>query len=164
LIIDDARLRAKCPACFAYGLFLWVPSSELIVPAASVRIGIVQESEVYAALGDDGFERLVAEFYQQVPGDEVLGPMYAGKDLSGAQRRLRGFLIYRFGGPDHYLEERGHPRLRMRHAPFAVNDLARQHWLKLMRAALENAGIDPDAKDTLWNYFEATATAMINQP
>jgi hemoglobin len=125
---------------------------------------MVQENEVYAALGDEGFRRLVAEFYQQVPGDEVLGALYPANDLSGAEQRLRGFLIYRFGGPADYLQDRGHPRLRMRHAPFAVTDLARRHWLKLMRAALENAGIDPDAKDTLWNYFEATAQAMVNRP
>jgi hemoglobin len=124
----------------------------------------MQEHEIYAALGDDGFRRLVAEFYRQVPGDEVLGPMYPADDLSGAEQRLRGFLIYRFGGPPRYLEERGHPRLRMRHAPFSVNDLARQHWLKLMRAALENAGFDADARETLWNFFETTAAAMINRP
>jgi hemoglobin len=129
---------------------------------AGVRIGKVQEHEVYAAVGDDGFRRLVEAFYQQVPRDEVLGVMYPAGDLGSAAERLWAFLIYRFGGPTHYIEERGHPRLRMRHAPFAVTDLARRHWLQLMRAALDSANIDGDAKALLWNYFEATAASMIN--
>jgi len=124
----------------------------------------VEEHEVYAALGDDGFRRLVAAFYRQVPGDEVLGPLYPAADLAGAAERLCGFLIYRFGGPPHYIEQRGHPRLRMRHAPFPVTDLARRHWLKLMYSALETSGIPADAKQILVSYFEATAVAMINRP
>ncbi|HEX4771395.1 MAG TPA: globin [Bryobacteraceae bacterium] len=124
----------------------------------------MEEQEVYAALGDDGFRRLVDAFYRQVPADEVLGPLYPAADLAGAAERLCGFLIYRFGGPPRYIEERGHPRLRMRHAPFPVTDLARRHWLKLMYSALDASGIRPDARQILASYFEATAEAMINRP
>src|SRR6185437_113508 len=81
----------------------------------SGTIKAVEEHEVYAAIGDEGFERLIAAFYKQIPQDDILGPMYRGRDLAGAEERLRGFLIYRFGGPQTYIEKRGHPRLRMRH-------------------------------------------------
>jgi hemoglobin len=100
----------------------------------------VEEHEVYAAIGDEGFERLIAAFYRRVPDDPVLGPMYPPDDMAGAEARLRDFLIYRFGGPQRYIEARGHPRLRMRHAPFTVNLLAREHWLDMMRYALERVG------------------------
>lgn len=74
-------------------------------------------SSVYPVLGEEGFVRLVAAFYRQVPADELLGPMYPPNELAAAEQRLRDFLVYRFGGPQRYIEERGHPRLRMRHAP-----------------------------------------------
>ena len=96
----------------------------------------VEEHEVYAAIGDQGFDRLIAAFYKQIPDDEILGPMYRGRDLAGAEERLRGFLIYRFGGPQTYIENRGHPRLRMRHAPFVIDQAARDRWMQLMRTAM----------------------------
>ena len=83
------------------------------------------ENEIYAAIGSAGLERLCAAFYRQVPNDELLGPMYPADDWAGAEQRLRDFLIYRFGGPQTYIAERGHPRLRGRHAPFAID---RQRW------------------------------------
>ncbi len=107
--------------------------------------------------------QLIAAFYRQVPQDEVLGPMYPPDDLAGAEERLRSFLIFRFGGPQHYIEERGHPRLRMRHAPFAVNQSAREHWLNMMSNALKETAIPDEAKQVLWAYFESTAAAMINR-
>src|ERR1051325_10401176 len=91
----------------------------------------VEEPDIYAAIGEDGFRRLVAAFYKQVPGDEILAPMYPPEDLAGAEQRLRDFLVGRFGGPQRYIEQRGHPRLRMRHMPFAVNPAARQRWMQL---------------------------------
>lgn len=124
----------------------------------------MEEQEVYRSLGDEGFRRLVNAFYEQVPADEVLGPMYPTGDLPGAAERLCAFLIYRFGGPARYIEQRGHPRLRMRHAPFPVTAIAREHWLNLMTVALDRAGIQDEVRELLWNYFEATATAMINRP
>ena len=119
---------------------------------------------MYAAVGEDGFRRLVAAFYRRVPQDEVLGPMYQGRDLAAAEERLRGFLIYRFGGPQTYIEERGHPRLRMRHAPFAVNQAAREHWLALMTAALQEVELPGDAAGVLVGFFESTAEFLLNRP
>ena len=85
----------------------------------------VSEAEVYSIIGEDGFTRLVSAFYRRVPNDPVLGSMYPRHDFVGAEARLRGFLIQRFGGPDDYSQKRGHPRLRMRHAPFRVDAVAR---------------------------------------
>ena len=130
---------------------------------ASVSIRVVDESEVYTAIGEDGFRRLIHGFYSQVPHDPVLGPMYPADDLAAAEERLRTFLIYRFGGPPRYLEERGHPRLRMRHAPFPVDDAARRHWLMLMQSALGAADLPAEARRILAAYFESTAAAMVNR-
>ncbi|HEY3939235.1 MAG TPA: globin [Bryobacteraceae bacterium] len=123
----------------------------------------MEEHEVYAAVGQDGFERLIAAFYRQIPNDSILGPMYRGRDLAAAEQRLRGFLIYRFGGPQSYIEERGHPRLRMRHAGFAVDQAARDRWLQLMRTALSEVELPAEASDVLQNFFESTATFLINR-
>jgi hemoglobin len=128
-----------------------------------VSIVSVEEHEVYSAIGEQGFQALIAAFYSQIPQDEVLGRMYPPEDLAGAEKRLRDFLIFRFGGPQRYVEERGHPRLRMRHAPFPVNEIARQHWLRMMGKALQETDIPEDAKHVLWAYFESTAAAMVNR-
>lgn len=122
----------------------------------------MQESEVYAAIGEDGFRRLVGAFYRQVPDDDILGPIYPKHDLAGAEERLRGFLIFRFGGPETYIEQRGHPRLRMRHAPFRVDINARNRWMELMTRAMDEAEIPPEVRGALMPYFESTATAMMN--
>jgi hemoglobin len=123
----------------------------------------MEEQDIYAVIGDDGFERLVAAFYRQIPGDEILGPMYAGRDLKAAEQHLRDFLLFRFGGPAHYLEERGHPRLRMRHAPFAIGEPARDRWVQLMNAALDEAKLPSTADQTLRAFFGSTATFLINR-
>jgi hemoglobin len=123
----------------------------------------VEEHEVYARIGDEGFERLVTAFYRQVPGDDVLGPMYPANDMEGSQLRLRGFLIFRFGGPQTYIEQRGHPRLRMRHAPFAIGQTARDRWLQLMRQALQDANLPEDVTQLLGAFFESTTTFLMNR-
>jgi hemoglobin len=123
----------------------------------------VDDSEVYGAIGEEGFERLVAAFYRQVPGDDILGPMYPKDDMVGAEERLRDFLVFRFGGPQRYIEQRGHPRLRMRHAPFAVGQAARDRWVALMDRALAEARLPADAEETLRRFFESTATFMMNR-
>ena len=123
----------------------------------------MQENELYAAIGEEGFRRLVVAFYRQVPQDDLLGPIYPKDDLAGAEQRLRDFLIFRFGGPEHYIERRGHPRLRMRHAPFPVDQAARDRWMLLMTNALEEAEIPLEARRVLLAYFESTATAMMNR-
>jgi hemoglobin len=124
---------------------------------------LVEEHEVFAAVGDDEFTRLIAAFYRQIPADDILGPMYQGRDLAAAEKRLRDFLIYRFGGPQQYIEERGHPRLRMRHAPFTINPAARDRWMLLMTKALEEANLPEPAAKVLAAFFDSTATAMLNR-
>ena len=121
------------------------------------------EEQVYERIGEDGFARLVRAFYAQVPADPILGPMYPARDLAGAEERLRDFLVGRFGGPPRYVEQRGHPRLRQRHMPFAIDRAARERWVLLMDAALDQAGIDPDARDLLREFLHGVATFMINR-
>ena len=123
----------------------------------------VEQGEVYSAIGEDGFHRLVSAFYRQVPSDDILGPMYPPEDMDGAEERLRGFLIFRFGGPPDYLTQRGHPRLRMRHAPFVIDAGARDRWLKLMRNALDEAAIPSEPRAVLDAFFASTAEMMINR-
>jgi hemoglobin len=123
----------------------------------------VTEEQVYEAIGDEGFTRLVRAFYAQVPADPILGPMYPKEDLAGAEQRLRDFLVGRFGGPPRYLEQRGHPRLRMRHAPFAIDEAARNRWVALMDRALADAQLPGDSTAVLRQFFHSTATFMINR-
>ncbi len=123
----------------------------------------MEEHEVFAAIGEDGFSRLISAFYNQIPADDILGPMYEGRDMAAAEARLRDFLVYRFGGPQRYIEERGHPRLRMRHAPFVIDTAARNRWMQLMGKAFESAQLPPEAAAVLHGFFENTATAMINR-
>jgi hemoglobin len=124
----------------------------------------VEEQHVYAAIGHDGFERLAGAFYRQVPADDILGPMYPAQDLEAARHRLRDFLIFRFGGPQTYIEQRGHPRLRIRHAPFAIGQTARDRWLRLMTLALEEAALPEEPRRILQSFFESTTTFLINRP
>ncbi|MEO8269216.1 MAG: globin [Aureliella sp.] len=121
------------------------------------------ENEIYPAIGQAGFERLCAAFYRQVPNDDLLGPMYPADDWAGAEQRLRDFLIYRFGGPQTYIAERGHPRLRIRHAPFAIDHVARDRWMLLMNHALEEAELPSKAVATLRQFFEQMTTFLINR-
>jgi hemoglobin len=124
---------------------------------------MLDEGRVYDVVGEDGFARLVRAFYRQVPGDDLLGPMYPPEDLEGAEVRLRDFLVGRFGGPQRYMEQRGHPRLRMRHAPFTIDHAARERWLLLMENALAEAALPADAEATLRPFFVAVATMMVNR-
>ena len=123
----------------------------------------MQEVEVYSVIGAEGFTRLVAAFYQQVPQDDLLGPMYPATDLPGAEQRLRDFLIGRFGGPQTYIEQRGHPRLRARHSPFSIDQTARNRWMRLMDHALGEASLPGEAEQVLRKFFNDMSTFMINQ-
>ena len=123
----------------------------------------MQELEVYSMIGTEGFTRLVAAFYRRVPQDDLLGPMYPARDLPGAEQRLRDFLIGRFGGPQTYIEQRGHPRLRARHSPFPINQTARDRWMRLMTAALREAALPEEAEQVLREFLDGTSTFMINQ-
>src|SRR3954471_690498 len=120
------------------------------------------DTQVYGRIGEDGFARLVAAFYRRVPGDDLLSAMYPADDLAGAEKRLRDFLIQRFGGPQTYSQQRGHPRLRMRHAPFAVDVKARNRWVQIMEAALAEAQVPEEVAVPLRKYFATTATFMMN--
>ncbi len=122
------------------------------------------EGLVYARIGEEGFARLVRAFYAQVPADDVIGPMYPADDLTGAEDRLRDFLVGRFGGPLRYIEQRGHPRLRQRHAPFAIDERARDRWILLMMAALEEVALPADVHQMLEVFFRQTADFMRNRP
>ncbi len=121
------------------------------------------EEQVYTTIGEDGFDRLIRAFYAQVPGDPILGPMYPADDLPGAEQRLRDFVVGRFGGPPRYMEQRGHPRLRMRHAPFAIDTAARDRWMLLMNRALDQAQLPDDVTSLLRQFFDGVATFMINR-
>jgi hemoglobin len=123
----------------------------------------MQDSDIYRVIGEEGFERLIAAFYRQVPDDDVLGPMYPADDLAGAEQRLRDFLVGRFGGPPRYIEQRGHPRLRARHSPFTIDARARDRWLELMDRALLETRLPPEVDRALRAFFEAVAAMMVNR-
>jgi hemoglobin len=108
------------------------------------------------------FQKLVHKFYRGVAGDPVLKPMYPEEDLGPAEERLLLFLEQYWGGPGTYSEQRGHPRLRMRHMPFKVNPDARDRWLLHMRAALDTLELSPMHEAALWDYLERAAHAMVN--
>ena len=143
------------------------PIIELILSRGGIRPhyddGVLDELEVYDRIGEDGFARLVRAFYAQVPGDDVLGPMYPAADLAGAEARLRDFLVGRFGGPPRYIESRGHPRLRARHAPFLIDQRARDRWLSLMTRALGEAGFPAEVVEVLQPFFDQMSAFMINR-
>lgn len=107
---------------------------------------------------------MVAAFYRRVAVDELLRPMYPEEDLAAAESRLCRFLIYRLGGPADYLEQRGHPRLRLRHAPFVVTPVARDRWVELMEAAMDECEIPADVAAVLKPFFGQTATFLVNAP
>jgi hemoglobin len=124
---------------------------------------MIDDLSVFSQIGEDGFARLVRAFYAQVPADDILGPMYPAEDLAGAEARLRDFLVGRFGGPPRYIEARGHPRLRARHMPFAIDQRARDRWIELMTRALDETRLPPESDAVLRAFFGDTATFMINR-
>lgn len=112
--------------------------------------------------GEQTFTTIARVFYQGVKTDPVLHEMYPEEDLAPAEERLRLFLIQYWGGPSEYQEKRGHPRLRMRHAPFKVNPMAKDHWLRAMRTAVDAAALSEADDALVWDYFERAALAMVN--
>lgn len=112
--------------------------------------------------GHETFRRLLACFYSGVAGDPVLRPLYPEEDLGPAEERFRMFLEQYWGGPTTYSEQRGHPRLRMRHVPFAVSPVARDHWLAHMRVAVDSLELSPLHASVLWDYLERAAHSMVN--
>lgn len=112
--------------------------------------------------GHETFVKLVDRFYEGVAGDPVLREMYPEEDLGPAAERLRMFLEQYWGGPTTYSEQRGHPRLRMRHHPYRVNPDARDRWLTHMRAAVNDLQLHPELERMLWDYLERAAWSMVN--
>lgn len=106
---------------------------------------------------------MVAAFYKQVPSDDILGPMYPPDDLGGAEERLRLFLIFRCGGPQDYLQHRGHPKLRLRHAPFAVDQHARDRWMQLMHNAITECRFSEEVSTVLRSFLGNVATFLMNR-
>jgi len=111
--------------------------------------------------GEPTFEKIVEVFYARVEADPVLRPMFPA-DLTAGKRWQQLFLMQYFGGPMRYIEERGHPRLRVRHNPFVIDQTARDHWLAHMLAAVDAAGVQEPMRATMRQYFEFASTAMIN--
>lgn len=120
-------------------------------------------TSVYDIIGEEGFEALARSFYAQVPGSALLAPMYPADDLEGAELRLRDFLVGRFGGPQRYIEQRGHPRLRMRHAPFPIGTAAREEWMRMMNVALDEAALAPEVARVLRGFFAETSAFLMNR-
>jgi len=117
--------------------------------------------------GAETFRAIVSRFYQEVRQDEVLRPLYPDNDLDGAEDRLRMFLEQYWGGPRTYSEQRGHPRLRMRHAPFRISPIERDAWLRCMHTAvatIDSTTLDDEHRRELLGYLEMAAHSMVNSP
>ena len=127
--------------------------------------GSLQTQTFYEQVGgEETFRRLVHRFYQGVAEDPLLRPMYPEEDLGPAEERLTLVLIQYWGGPRTYSDQRGHPRLRMRHVPFKVDRAAHDAWLKHMRDAVDSLGLEPEHERQLWNYLVYAAGSMVNSP
>lgn len=112
--------------------------------------------------GEETFHGIVARFYAEVAKDEILRPLYPDEDLGPAEEKLRLFLMQYWGGPHTYSEARGHPRLRMRHAPFAIGPIQRDAWLRCMRIAVDEAELTEAQRAQLWEYLEMAANSLMN--
>jgi hemoglobin len=114
--------------------------------------------------GHETFDRLMRAFYASIADDDLIRPMYPEEDLGPAEDRLRMFFEQYWGGPTTYSEQRGHPRLRMRHAPYRITEGARDRWLGHMRAAMDTLDLEPDDDAQLWAYMVMAAHSMVNTP
>jgi hemoglobin len=114
--------------------------------------------------GYDTIHTIVSTFYEHVAADELLRALYPEEDLGPAEERFTLFLCQYWGGPTTYSERRGHPRLRMRHAPFAVTPTAKEHWLRAFRAGLDKAALTPGQDAQFWDYVLHAAQFMVNTP
>jgi len=130
-----------------------------------IQRGTLPQATFYESVGgEDTFRRLVHRFYQGVADDPELRAMYPEQDLGPAEERLTLFLMQYWGGPRTYSDARGHPRLRMRHAPFTVNRAAHDAWLRHMRVAVDELELAPEHQRQLWDYLEYAAASMVNAP
>ncbi|CRK49251.1 Group 2 truncated hemoglobin GlbO [Rhodococcus sp. RD6.2] len=130
----------------------------------------MSDSEVsfYEAIGGaETFRKLISRFYEEVAKDEIVRPLYPEEDLGPAERRMRMFLEQYWGGPRTYSEERGHPRLRMRHNPFKIGPLERDAWLRCMHIAIDSIDeqtLDAEHRRTLVDYIDMAANSLVNSP
>lgn len=123
------------------------------------------EPSFYDSIGGaEVFSRLVARFYQLVPDNEILAAMYPADDLAGAENRLRMFLEQYWGGPRTYFEQRGHPRLRLRHAPYRIDRAARDAWLGAMTEAVDSIPLTLAQRQRLLDYLTMAADSLVNTP
>lgn len=138
------------------------------IPAAGRQTETQPARSFYDEVGGAAtFDTITRVFYEGVARDEVLRPMYPEEDLGPAERRLRMFLEQYWGGPRTYSEERGHPRLRMRHHPYRIGPIERDAWLRCMHtaiAAVDDATLDPPHRQALIDYMEMAAQSMMNSP
>jgi hemoglobin len=124
-----------------------------------------QTTSFYEAVGgEETFRRLVHRFYEGVADDPLLRPLYPDEDLEAAEDRLRMFLVQYWGGPSTYSQERGHPRLRMRHAPFVIGEAERDAWLRHMADAVQTLELAPEREQQLWQYLVYAAQSLVNAP
>lgn len=123
----------------------------------------MDEAVIYTILGEAGFTKIVAAFYKRIKTDDLIKPMYPEEDMAGSEERLRDFLLFRFGGDPRYQAKRGHPRLRMRHAPFAIGETEVERWLKLMNEAMVETKVPESIQIELQTFFAMVANNMKNQ-
>ena len=123
----------------------------------------MDEAVIYTILGEAGFTKMVAAFYKRIQTDDLIKPMYPEEDMAGSEERLRDFLLFRFGGDPRYQAKRGHPRLRMRHAPFAIGEAEVERWLKLMDEAMVETKVPESIQTELHTFFDMVAHNMKNQ-
>lgn len=123
----------------------------------------MDEAVIYTILGEVGFTKMVAAFYRRIKTDDLIGPMYPPDELEAAEERLRLFLLFRFGNDPRYQAKRGHPRLRMRHAPFAIGNAEAERWLELMDAAMDETKVPQSIKLELNAFFTMVAHNMKNK-
>lgn len=121
-------------------------------------------SQLYAQVGEEKLRAMVAAFYRRMRSDDLIGPMYPQDDWEGSEKRLADFIVYRFGGPQTYIQERGHPRLRGRHMPFPIGQAERDRWLTTMQDAMTEVGIPADSAPLITAFFTQVADMMRNQP
>ncbi|GGG72289.1 globin [Corynebacterium pelargi] len=123
----------------------------------------MNDESVYQSIGGEAtFRDVVHRFYQSVRNDDIIGPMYPEDDWEGAEDRLRMFLAQYWGGPSDYSQQRGHPRLRMRHAHFRIDAKAAQRWLELMDEAIDTTDIAPPQREALREHMQRVAYMLIN--
>ena len=120
--------------------------------------------ELLASIPEERLQAMVAAFYRRIPTDNILGPMYPADELVEAEQRLFDFLAFRFGHSDRYVEARGHPRLRMRHVRFPIDQAARDRWMELMRAAMDEALPEGESREALGEFLGQVATFLLNRP